>query len=90
MVLCLLLSFQVSPCSTCLQRRMRVVTEVRAEQFSVRVELADTQLLPHPNDCICEVALGAEMHAGFVSEKVLLRHTCRGLGFFPWFTSKDC
>lgn len=59
-----------------------MVTEVRAEQFSVRVELADTQLLPHPNDCICEVALGAEMHAGFVSEKVLLRHTCKETCFF--------
>lgn len=43
--------------------------------FSMRVELADTQLLPRPNYCLCGVALGAEMHAGFVSEKVLLRRT---------------
>jgi len=42
--------------------------------FSVRVELADTQLLPHPNYRLCGAALGAEMRAGFVSEMVLLRH----------------
>ena len=50
--------------------------------FSTRVELADTQLLPHPNYRLCGVALGAEMHAGFVSEKVLLRHTRKDTWFF--------
>lgn len=38
--------------------------------FSMRVELADTQLLPHPNYHLCEVALGAELDAGFLSENI--------------------
>lgn len=51
--------------------------------FSMRVELADTQLLPHPNYHLCEVALGAELDAGFLSENMLLRHACRDPFFFP-------
>lgn len=43
--------------------------------FSVRVKLADSQLLPHPNYRLCGVALGAEMRAGFASERALLRHS---------------
>lgn len=50
--------------------------------FSVRVELADAQLLPHPNDRGCGVASGTELRAGFGPEKVLLRHTRKDTWFF--------
>lgn len=49
----------------------------------MRVELADTQLLPHPNYHLCEVALGAELDAGFLSENILLRQACKDPFLFP-------
>lgn len=50
--------------------------------FSMRVELAYTQLLSHPNYHLCGIALGAGMRAVSGSEKVPLRHTCQDTWFF--------
>lgn len=64
--------------SKCLLQQLATEKDEDGESraaLSMRVEPADTQLLPHPNYRLCGAALGAEMHAGFVSEKVLLRRT---------------
>lgn len=89
MLPCLSLSFQVSVQHLAAEKNEGGDRGESGAAFSRRGELADTQRLPHPNYCLCRVALGAERDAGFVAE-VLSGRACRDTSLFPWFTPKDC